>query len=397
MAPVRSYTNWNSRTTDEEEQIEPYRKYFFICEGANTETWYFKKLIDIRKELNIHPLIDIRLLEKTEGDRDISFPRRLIEFAENQKENSEIAFDKERDKMIVVFDGDIFEEKVLDYDELVAEGEKNNILAVSNPAFELFLLLHYENSYEDDIEPNAEQIIQNEKDGHQTFIYKLLLARTGINPKKNSAIGELAKNIEIAIEQEKKINEDIHQCKGQITCNIGRIIDDIRNDDEITIAQYYTYEQMFDYLKLNSKQLLAMNGEKVAADAVFYDGAELEIQLKETVETPAEQSAAEPEKEEIPSKTETVQVFKDMVEQAAKEEKSEEKPEEKQGEIVVIANQKPIVLKGKDSYQFVDIFDYIDFDTRTMKGKGIVTLVNGENAQYTQELKNGDKVEIFWK
>ena len=119
MAPVRSYTNWNSRTTDEEEQIEPYRKYFFICEGANTETWYFKKLIDIRKELNIHPLIDIRLLEKTEGDRDISFPRRLIEFAENQKENPEIAFDKERDKMIVVFDGDIFEEKVLDYDELV--------------------------------------------------------------------------------------------------------------------------------------------------------------------------------------------------------------------------------------------------------------------------------------
>ena len=95
----------------------------------------------------------------------------MIKFAEDQKRKSEIAFDKERDKMIIVFDGDIFEEKVLDYDELVAEGEKNNILAVSNPAFELFLLLHYENSYEDDIEPNAEQIIQNEKDGHQTFIY----------------------------------------------------------------------------------------------------------------------------------------------------------------------------------------------------------------------------------
>ena len=49
--------------------------------------------------------------------------------------------------------------------------------------------------------------------------------------RKNAAIGELAKNIEIAIEQEKKINEDIHQCKGQITCNIGRIIDEIRKDD----------------------------------------------------------------------------------------------------------------------------------------------------------------------
>ena len=33
------------------------------------------------------------------------------------------------------------------------------------------------------------------------------------------------------VSSEKKINEDIHQCKGQITCNIGRIIDEIRNDD----------------------------------------------------------------------------------------------------------------------------------------------------------------------
>ena len=94
----------------------------------------------------------------------------MIEFAEDQKENPEISFDKERDKMIVVFDGDFFEEKVLDYDELIAEGEKSNILAVSNPAFELFLLLYYKNSYEDDIEPNAEQIIKYQKDGHQTFI-----------------------------------------------------------------------------------------------------------------------------------------------------------------------------------------------------------------------------------
>ena len=230
MAPVRSYTNWNSRHTDNEEQREPYRKYFFICEGANTETWYFRKLIDIRKALNIHPLIDIRLLEKTEEDKDISFPRKLIAFAEGQKENESISFDKERDKMIIVFDADIFEEKVQDYDEVVALGEEDNILAVSNPAFELFLLLHFENAYEEDIKPFEDQIIKNEKDGNQTFIYKLLLARTGMNPKKNSAIGELAKNVDIAVAQESKINEDIHECKGKVTCNIGKIIEDIRND-----------------------------------------------------------------------------------------------------------------------------------------------------------------------
>lgn len=231
MAPVRSYTNWNSRATDTEEQIEPYRKYFFICEGANTETWYFKKLIDNRKLLNIHPLIDIRLLEKTEEDKDISFPRKLIDFAESQKTNEEITFDQERDKMIVVFDADIFEKKVTDYDEVISMGEaKGNILAVSNPSFELFLLLHLEDSYEQDIVPNKDAILGNEKEGNQTFIYKLLLNRTGINSKKNQSIGNLAANVEIAIQQEKNLNQDIKKCKGNITCNIGKIIESIRND-----------------------------------------------------------------------------------------------------------------------------------------------------------------------
>lgn len=186
MAPVRTYSNWNSRATDYELQREPYRKYFFICEGANTETWYFRKLIDIRKALDIHPLIDIRLLEKTEGDRDISYPKKLISFAELQKDN---------------------------------------------PAFELFLLLHFEGAYETDIIPHAKEIIRNKKEGNQTFIYKLLLGKTGINAKKTPKIGELAKRVETAILQEKKVNEDIHDCKGKITCNIGKIIENIRNDN----------------------------------------------------------------------------------------------------------------------------------------------------------------------
>lgn len=113
--PVHTYTNWNSRPSDREEQIEPFRKYYFICEGANTETFYFKRLIDLRKQLGIHPLIDVRLWEKTEKDKNISFPRNLVSFAEAQKKNPENDFDVERDKMVIVFDGDIFEEKVQGY------------------------------------------------------------------------------------------------------------------------------------------------------------------------------------------------------------------------------------------------------------------------------------------
>ena len=154
MAPVRSYYNWNQRKSDTNEAIEPYRKYFFICEGANTETWYFEKLVDYKKELGINPNIDIRFLEKTQQDKNISFPRRLIEFAEEQKLNSDISFDAEMDRMIIVFDADIFEEKVKDFDEVVAFGENNNILGISNPAVELLLLLHYKDAYEKYIKPN---------------------------------------------------------------------------------------------------------------------------------------------------------------------------------------------------------------------------------------------------
>lgn len=57
--PTHIYTNWNVRSSDSQEQIEPYRKYFFICEGAKTEPSYFKKLIGMRKQLGIHPMIDL--------------------------------------------------------------------------------------------------------------------------------------------------------------------------------------------------------------------------------------------------------------------------------------------------------------------------------------------------
>lgn len=65
--PVHAYTNWNKRESDHEEQVEPFRKYFFICEGANTETFYFKKLIDLRKELGIFTRSLISVYGKKRG------------------------------------------------------------------------------------------------------------------------------------------------------------------------------------------------------------------------------------------------------------------------------------------------------------------------------------------
>ena len=35
--------------------------------------------------------------------------------------------------------------------------------------------------------------------------------------------------VDIAIEQEKILNQDIHDCRGKISCNIGQIIENIRS------------------------------------------------------------------------------------------------------------------------------------------------------------------------
>lgn len=225
--PVHTYTNWNSRPSDHEEQIEPFRKYYFICEGAKTETFYFRKLIDMRKQLGIHPLIDIRLWEKTGEDSNLSFAKKLFEFAQQQKQYPENGFDAEWDKMVIVFDGDIFEEKVQGYDELIAAIEEHDIAAVTNPKFETFLILHIEGSYDKYIKGHEEEYLIRDEKGQYSYANKVLLKLTGMNSKRNSKIGDLANNIFVAIEQEKLINQDIHALKGRVSSNVGKIIQDI--------------------------------------------------------------------------------------------------------------------------------------------------------------------------
>ena len=168
--PVHTYTNWNKRQSDTEKQLKPYRKYFFICEGANTETFYFQKLIDLRKELGIHPLIDICLWQKTGEDKDISYAKKLVEFAMKQKDEEKNGFDKNIDKVVVVFDADVFEEKVQGYDELIEQIEESDIAAITNPAFELFLLLHIKDSYENNIKGHEAEFLQKTRHLHMKAV-----------------------------------------------------------------------------------------------------------------------------------------------------------------------------------------------------------------------------------
>ena len=66
-------------------------------------------------------------------------------------------------------------------------------------------------------------------------------------------------------------------------------------------------------------------------------------------------------------------------------------------EIIVFVNGEPVPLTGKDEYIFVDIFDRITFDLTQSRGRAIATLINGRDAQFTEVLSHGDKVDLYWK
>lgn len=94
----------------------------------------------------------------------------------------------------------------------------------------MFLLLHVDGSYEKYIQGHEADFLTM-VDGKYAYAYNALLEATGMNAKKNPQIGTLAENVLVAIEQERLINQDIHQLKGRVSSNIGLIIDGIINEE----------------------------------------------------------------------------------------------------------------------------------------------------------------------
>ncbi len=189
---------------------------------------------------------------------------------------------------------------------------------------------------------------------------------------------------------------------------------EMKNRREMELKEIYKTAQMEEE-KIKENTEAAEKAEEPKQTAKPQQTAK--VQPEEPAKEEAKQEEAVPEakpqeeaaKPEEPAKTQPEEAPKteEPAKQPAKtqpeapktdEKKAEEKkPEEDDDKIIVIVNNKPIVMKGKKNYTFVDIFDYIDFDTSRMYGTAIVTLVNGEDAQYTQEIFNGDKIEVFWR
>lgn len=77
------------------------------------------------------------------------------------------------------------------------------------------------------------------------------------------------------------------------------------------------------------------------------------------------------------------------------EEISNSKEVSKEKVIKVKVNGEEIKIENTDEIMFVQIFNYIDFDLSEMKGS-IILQLNGVKAGYTDIIKDGDNIDIYW-
>ncbi|GGH65009.1 hypothetical protein GCM10008014_43980 [Paenibacillus silvae] len=231
MTPLREMRTWTTRY-DNEMDIDPLRRYYLIFEGKNTEKQYFRGIDNNRKELGINNAIEIVILSKEGEIRDYSHPSKLLELIQNKKQEllQSGLYEEEIDEFVIVFDRDSFDTKEK-YLEFVQSAGEDNILTVTNPCFEIWLILHYEDAINHYIIPQKEDILKNEKvsrvHSRTSHIFSEI---SGMNPKTALNFEKLKIYVERAVQAEKLLEQDVQGMADEIGSNVGRLIEKMRED-----------------------------------------------------------------------------------------------------------------------------------------------------------------------
>lgn len=212
----------------------------------------------------------------------------------------------------------------------------------------------------------------------------------------------------------------------------------IRENDVIETRNYYTVRQIAQFMDLviDTDQMIFVNNEEAGLDTLVYENFSVEwktdeygvaridnntyndTQESDTDEASvlAEQDANSTESDNTVTRTSEQmmnQVLDELHDEFAKEAEASAVPENElpkndiqeeiheedssENTVTVIVNGEPVELSGKDTYIFVDIFTHISFDLQEGKGRAIATVINGRDAQFSEELHEGDKIELYWK
>ena len=65
-------------------------------------------------------------------------------------------------------------------------------------------------------------------------------------------------------------------------------------------------------------------------------------------------------------------------------------------ELPITVNGDPVVLKNTQEYILVDVLDFYPFDLSVAKGNRLETLINGVSSDFTSPVHENDEVKIYW-
>lgn len=191
---------------------------------------------------------------------------------------------------------------------------------------------------------------------------------------------------------------------------------EIKEGDVIETRNFYTVSQIAEFMDItiDKEQEILVNNVPALPETICYENFTIDWTQRDydTVFTSHKSFSLEAQnkaKDDIKDEKLTGEVSDDVVEDENPDEISEISEEEANASeiaeteaepvnvIIVTVNGEKVELSGKESYVFVDIFDRITFDLQSGGGRAIVTLINGRNAQFAEEIKEGDNIELYWK
>lgn len=165
----------------------------------------------------------------------------------------------------------------------------------------------------------------------------------------------------------------------------------IQENDDINVKNYYTVREIAEFMdvplggKITVNDIPANTGTRVYENFTLCWNPDAELTYEELEGPEEEEKTTVVEQDSMPGQN-------PVPEQHPESEQSDDADH-----MIVIVNNAPTVLFGKDSYVFVDVFSFINFDLKSSQGRTIVTKLNGRDAEYMEPLSEGDKIEIYWK
>ncbi|HDZ46554.1 hypothetical protein LCGC14_0317340 [marine sediment metagenome] len=215
-----------SKPIYEETGKEPKKVVIISCEGCNTEPEYFSSIVDKLSE-NVKNLVEIEIVEKLDNSSD---PNNVLRNLENHIEEK-FDFKNGTDILWLVIDRESVDSRKKAIEDILPVCHtKGYSIALSNPLFEFWLLLHVcdISKYKKEDLHNNEWVTEAR---NRRFIDKQLseILDNGFNKKSGRFNQEIisVENIKRAIAQEQQFCSTLPNLLDELGTNVSILINDI--------------------------------------------------------------------------------------------------------------------------------------------------------------------------